>query len=69
MKKILLLLLFSAITSLVWSQPPPPPPPGPTPPGVGAPIDTDVLYLIIPAVLFAVYRMNKKRTGLVTDLK
>jgi hypothetical protein len=63
MKKILLLLLFSAITTAVWSQPPPPPPPSPSGGGSGTsvPIDTDVLYFIIPAALFAVYRLNKVR--------
>jgi hypothetical protein len=69
MKKILLLLVFIVVAATVWAQPPPPPPPVPPPPGTGAPIDTDILYFIIPAALFAVYKMNKKRTGLINDLK
>jgi len=61
MNKKLLPFLFVFILCLpeVWAQAPPPPPP--PPPGTGAPIDTDLLYLLIPAALFAVYRLNKKR--------
>jgi hypothetical protein len=69
MKKTLLLILFASIAATVWSQPPPPPPPGSPTSGADAPIDTDVLCFILPAALFAVYRLNKKRTGLVNDLK
>ena len=61
MKKILLLLLFFVVTATVWAQPPPPPPPVPPPPGTSTPIDTDILYFIIPAALFAVYRLNKTK--------
>lgn len=64
MKKALLLLLFIVATATIWAQPPPPPPPGPLPPGTGAPIDTDLLYFLIPAALFAVYRLNKAKNKL-----
>lgn len=69
MKKVLLLLVFFVVSATVGAQPPPPPPPVPPPPGTSTPIDTDVLYFILPAALFAVYSLNKKRAGLVTDLK
>ena len=69
MKKALLLLLFFVVTATVWAQPPPPPPPVPPPPGTSTPIDTDVLYFILPAALFAVYRLNKKRASLINNLK
>ena len=64
MKKILLLLVFCIVAATVGAQPPPPPPPPPPlPPGTGisTPIDTDLLYFLIPAALFAVYSLNKKR--------
>ena len=62
MKKILLLLVFIVVTATVGAQPPPPP-------GTGAPIDTDVLYFILPAALFAVYSLNKKRFSPITISK
>jgi hypothetical protein len=56
----LFLLLSAGLVSSVYAQGPPPPPP---PPGGGsgtsAPIDGDVIILLLTAAVYGVYKLKK----------
>jgi hypothetical protein len=61
--RFLLTLAFALSCIGVFAQGPPEPPPEPTsvPPPVGLPIDSNIIFLLIIALLFGIYVIYKDR--------
>lgn len=61
MKKFILLLALGLLFAYKYAaaQPPPPPPPG-SPLSTDAPIDEEIVFLLLSATLFAVVKINSK---------
>ena len=59
-----MLFMFFNLINIVdgGNVPPPPPPPGPVP--VGLPIDSGIVFLIVAALIYGVYKVIKHKQSL-----